>query len=80
MYDKTIKELEARIKELETKCEEQDRFIESLRMELDSIAQDMVSEHKLARAICEIQEHLRDNDPNFFLINRIHAPTRVGQE
>ena len=73
MYDKTIKELEARIEELEKKCEQ-------LENELDSVAQDMVSEHKLARAICEIQEHLRDNDPNFFLINRIHAPTMVGQK
>ena len=71
MYDKVIKKLEERIKELERKCEE-------LEDELDSVAQDIVSEHKLARAICEIQEHLRDNDPSFMMINRIHAPTMVG--
>lgn len=71
MYDKVIEKLEERIKTLERKCEE-------LEDELDSVAQDIVSEHKLARAICEIQEHLRDNDPSFMMINRINAPTRVG--
>ena len=71
MYDKKIKELEDRIKVLERKCEE-------LEDELDSIAQDIVSKHKLARAICEIQEHLRDNDSSFTIINRINAPTMVG--
>ena len=73
MYDKTIKELEARIEELEKKCREHEE-------ELDSMSQEISSVLRLARAVCEIQEHLRDNDPNFFLINRIHAPTMVGQK
>ena len=73
MTDEKMKQLEARIEELETKCEE-------LEAELEEMESDIVSNHKMARAICELQEYLRDKDSSFFCINRIHAPTMVGNQ
>jgi len=67
-----IKQLEARIKELEIKCEE-------LQADLVGIDEDIAIPHNMARAICELQEHLRDKG-DFYPINRINAPTRVGME
>jgi len=73
MTNKIIEKLEARIKELETKCE-------VLENDLDELTEENAKMAKLARAICEIQEHLRDTDRSFILINRINAPTRVGHQ
>ena len=71
LQDKT-RELEARIKELEIKCEE-------LQADLVGIDEDINIPHNMARAICELQEHLRDKD-DVQAINKIKAPTRVGMQ
>jgi predicted RNase H-like nuclease (RuvC/YqgF family) len=73
MTDEKIKQLEARIEELETKCEE-------LEAELEDMNGDITSNHKMARAICELQEELRRKFPDLYLINTIKAPTMVGME
>jgi len=73
MKNEKIKQLEARIEELETKCEE-------LENELENMDSDITSNHKMARAICELQEYLNNKDPSFFCINRINAPTMVGMQ
>ena len=33
----------------------------------------------LARAVCELQEELRRKFPDLYFINKIDAPTKVGQ-
>ena len=73
MTDEKIKQLEARIEELETKCEE-------LESELEEMDGDITSNHKMARAICELQEELRRKFPDLYLINIINAPTMVGMK
>ena len=34
---------------------------------------------RLARAVCELQEELRRKFPDLYFINKIDAPTKVGQ-
>ena len=73
MNDEKIKQLEARIEELETKCED-------LQTDLDGVDENIMSNHKMARAICELQEELRRKFPDLYLINTINAPTMVGMK
>jgi len=78
MYDKIIKKLEERIKELEEMNAALAKKVDILNADLNALEDDIIIGAKIARAVCEIQEHLRDNDPSFMMINRIHAPTMVG--
>jgi len=57
-----------RIENLENK-------IKGLEKDLDTLFE--IDNAKLARAVCEIQEYLRDKG-DFYPINKILAPTRVG--
>ena len=73
MTDEKMKQLEARIEELETKCEE-------LEAELEEMNGDITSNHRLARAVCELQEELEKQFPTIYIANKIHAPTMVGMK
>ncbi|BCV03160.1 MAG: hypothetical protein CM15mV62_300 [uncultured marine virus] len=48
--------------------------IKGLEKDLDMLFE--IDNAKLARAVCEIQEYLRDKG-DFYPINKIYAPTRV---
>jgi len=66
---------EKEIKELKYQIEVLEQRIEGLEKDLDMLFE--IDNAKLARAVCEIQEYLRDNG-DFYAINKIYAPTRVG--
>ena len=66
--DKEMKLIKYKIEILEQK-------IEGLEKSLDDLFE--IDNAKLARAVCEIQEYLRDKG-DFYPINIIIAPTRVG--
>ena len=65
---KETERLEKRISSLQNK-------IIGLEKDLDILFE--IDNAKLRRAVCEIQEYLRDKS-DFWPINRIKAPTRVG--
>ena len=73
MTDEKIKQLEARITELE-------ELVQQLNDEIDVMADENRTTHKMARAICELQEELQRKFPELYFINRINAPTMVGMQ
>lgn len=62
--------------QMEKKIEELEMKIKGLENDLDVLYQ--TDNRKLARAIHEIQEHLRKE--GLYIINDIYAPTKVGIE
>jgi len=60
---------------LEEQISDSQNKIKGLEKDLDILFE--IDNAKLARAVCEIQEYLRENG-NFYPINKIKAPTRVG--
>ena len=66
-----IEELKERVAHLEQTLEHKERRIAE-------IEEDLVSDGKLARASCELQEELQRAMPDLYFINKIHAPTKVG--
>lgn len=72
-----IQKLEARINELEKRVSELDGIASA---RLDSLEEDLPSVARLARAIAELQEELRRKFPDLYFINKIDAPTMVGQQ
>ena len=75
--EENIKKLEARINELEKKVNELDGIASA---RLDSLEEDLVHVTRLARAIAELQEELQRKFPTLYFINKIDAPTMVGQQ
>ena len=73
MTNEKIKQLEARIIELE-------ELVQELNDEIDVMMDENRTTHKLARAVCEIQEELVRSNPTIYIVNKINAPTRVGIE
>ena len=67
--------MEEEIKQLQDKAIELEQKIKGLEKDLDILFE--IDNTKLARAVCEIQEYLRDKG-DFYPINKIYAPTRVG--
>lgn len=62
--------------QMEKKIEELEMKIKGLENDLDVLYQ--TDNRKLARAIHEIQEHLRKE--GLYIVNDIYAPTKVGIE
>tara|TARA_B100001287_G_C22684700_1_gene532598 strand:- start:3090 stop:3350 length:261 start_codon:yes stop_codon:yes gene_type:complete len=60
---------------LEKQIADSQNKIKGLEKDLDILFE--IDNAKLARAVCEIQEYLRDKG-DFYPINLIKAPTRVG--
>ena len=67
--------MEEEIKQLQDKAIELEQKIKGLERDLDILFE--IDNAKLARAVCEIQEYLRDKG-DFYPINLIKAPTMVG--
>jgi archaellum component FlaC len=65
--------------EMKNKIERLEERIRGLERDLDDVSQELDRDMRVRRAICELQEHLRDKG-DFYPINRINAPTRVGME
>tara|TARA_R100001015_G_C4633784_1_gene199244 strand:- start:5326 stop:5568 length:243 start_codon:yes stop_codon:yes gene_type:complete len=78
MYDKIIKQMQDSIEELKEKVERLESENRELRADVNGIDDDIEVNHKLARAVCELQEEVQRNMPEVYFINRINAPTRVG--
>jgi predicted nucleic acid-binding Zn-ribbon protein len=72
-----IQKLEARINELEKQVSELDGIASA---RLDSLEEDLPHVAKLARAVAELQEELQRKFPDLYFINKIDAPTMVGQQ
>jgi len=74
-----IDEIEKRLATLEKVFLKENQRLEmkikGLEKDLDMLFE--IDNAKLARAVCEIQEYLRDKG-DFYPINKIYAPTRVG--
>jgi len=86
-----IQKLEARINELSKdrlmlmkKVDELEKKLEDLEAEararIDVLEEDLADATKLARAVAELQEELQRKFPELYLINKIDAPTMVGQQ
>jgi len=67
--------LESQLKKLTFEVNDLRYKIKGLEKDLDILFE--IDNAKLARAVCEIQEYLRDKG-DFYPINLIKAPTRVG--
>tara|TARA_Y100001937_G_C7122760_1_gene333449 strand:+ start:2186 stop:2431 length:246 start_codon:yes stop_codon:yes gene_type:complete len=67
--------LESQLKKLTFEVNDLRYKIKGLEKDLDVLFE--IDNAKLARAVCEIQEYLRDKG-DFYPINLIKAPTRVG--
>ena len=70
MLMKKVNELEKQVSELDG--------IASAR--LDSLEEDLPHVTRLARAIAELQDELRRKFPDLYFINKVDAPTMVGQQ
>ena len=82
-------ETENEINKLKDEIEELKVTIETLRdtintnriglqEEIDYHAGETTNMHKLARAVCELQEEMRKQHEGVFFTNEINAPTMVG--
>lgn len=71
-----IQKLEARINELEKKVSELDGIASA---RLDGLEEDLPHVARLARAIAELQDELQRKFPTLYFINKVDAPTMVGQ-
>ena len=67
--------LESQLKKLTFEVNDLRIKMKGLEKDLDILFE--IDNAKLARAVCEIQEYLRDKG-DFYPINKIYAPTRVG--
>ena len=67
--------LESQLKKLTFEVNDLRYKIKGLEKDLDILFE--IDNAKLARAVCEIQEYLRDKG-DFYPINLIKAPTKVG--
>ena len=67
--------LESQLKKLTFEVNDLRYKIKGLEKDLDILFE--IDSAKLARAVCEIQEYLRDKG-DFYPINLIKAPTKVG--
>ena len=74
-----IKKLEERIKYLEEMNAALAKKVNNLNADLDSLEDDMISGAKIARAVCELQEEMNRRFNDVYIINKVDAPTRVGQ-
>ena len=66
------------IEELKEKVERLEKENRELRADVTGMDDDIEVNHKIARAVCELQEEVQRNNPTIYLINKINAPTRVG--
>jgi len=80
MTNEKTKELEARITELEKLVQTLNDEIDAMNDELEDMNGDITSNHKMARAVCELQEELVKQFPTIYIANKIDAPTRVGMQ
>ena len=78
MYDEIIKRLQNQIEELKEKVARLEKENNTLRGDLDALDEEMIGGAKMARAVCELQEELQRLFPELYIINKIHAPTKVG--
>ena len=78
MYDKIIKQMQDSIEELKEKVERLEKENRELRADVTGMDDDIEVNHKIARAVCELQEEVQRNIPEVYFINKINAPTRVG--
>ena len=69
--------MEEEIKQLQDKVIELEQKIKGLEKDLDTLFESVSINAKLERAVCEIQEYLNEKG-DFYIINRINAPTMVG--
>tara|TARA_R100000388_G_scaffold92169_1_gene74864 strand:- start:1600 stop:1842 length:243 start_codon:yes stop_codon:yes gene_type:complete len=78
MYDEIIKRMQNQIEELKEKVARLEKENNTLRGDLDALDEEMIGGAKMARAVCELQEELQRLFPELYIINKIHAPTKVG--
>tara|TARA_Y100001937_G_scaffold17812_1_gene24617 strand:- start:14 stop:256 length:243 start_codon:yes stop_codon:yes gene_type:complete len=78
MYDEVIKRMQNEIEELKEKVARLEKENNTLRGDLDALDEEMIGGAKMARAVCELQEELQRLFPELYIINKIHAPTKVG--
>ena len=84
--EERIKKLEARIVELEEKVNnlsnehsEVETRLDAHDDEITTLEGEMSPNALIARAVAELQEELRRKLPDLYFINKIDAPTMVGQ-
>jgi|TARA_R100001460_G_scaffold54662_1_gene93962 hypothetical protein len=65
------------IDKLQKEIEGLKKTIKGLQKDLDVLFE--INTAKLERAVCEMQEYLGENR-DFYVINKINAPTRVGMK
>ena len=89
--EENIQKLEARINELSEdrlmlmkKVDELEKKVSELdgiaSARLDGLEEDLPHVARLARAIAELQEELQRKLPDLYFINKVNAPTMVGQQ
>jgi len=78
-------EMKKQIEQLKTENEDLQRTLRAMRHEITALAADInaISEdrentHRLAKAVCELQDELRKSDLDIDIMNTIYAPTMVG--
>jgi len=54
------------------------KLLESRVKALENELEELASYYDLAKAVCEIQNELKNLHPNLNLFNQIYAPMRVG--
>ncbi len=70
--------MQNQIEELKEKVARLEKENNTLRGDLDALDEEMIGGAKMARAVCELQEELQRLFPELYIINKIHAPTKVG--
>jgi predicted nuclease with TOPRIM domain len=85
--EERIEKLEARIVELEEKVNnlsnehsEVEERLDRTDDEITALEHDTAINANIARAVAELQEELQRKMPNLYFINKIDAPTMVGQQ
>lgn len=78
-------EMKKQIEQLKTENEDLQRTLRAMRHEITALAadintigEDQENTHRLAKAVCELQDELRKSDLDIDIMNTIYAPTMVG--
>lgn len=82
---KMTDEMKKQIEQLKTENEDLQRTLRVMRQEITALAADVAAihedqenTHRLAKAVCELQDELRKSDLDIDVVNTIYAPTMVG--
>ena len=79
MLMKKVNELEEKVNNLSNEHSEVEERLDRFDDEITALEDSTAINANIARAVAELQEEMRRKMPDLYFINKIDAPTMVGQ-